>query len=77
MDRYLSKLGLGAAALLLSATAIADNVQIDKVRIAHSDQRTRIVLDLDRSAEHKLFTLSNPNRVVVDLASGRFAAGKI
>ena len=56
---------------------MAQDVRIDNVRIGHSADRTRIVLDLNNAAEHKLFTLSNPNRVVIDLAGGEFAPGSL
>jgi N-acetylmuramoyl-L-alanine amidase len=77
MFRYLSTIGIGALALLLQVPVLAQDVRINDVRIAHTDNRTRIVLDLSRSAEHKLFTLSNPNRVVVDLAGGEFVSGSL
>jgi N-acetylmuramoyl-L-alanine amidase len=63
----------GFCMLLLAGQLAAQAVQVKNVRIAHVDSRTRIVLDIDQSSEHKLFTLSNPNRVVIDLEQGSFA----
>ncbi len=65
---------VGIALLALSLPLQAQNVLIEDVRIAHSKERTRIVLDLSRQADHTLFTLSNPNRVVVDLPKGKFSS---
>lgn len=68
---------VGFCLLALSIPVLAQDVRIENVRIAHSGDRTRIVLDLNRSAEHQLFTLTNPNRVVVDLAGGKFVSGAL
>ncbi len=38
---------------------------------ATSGDHTRVVFDLSRSIEHNLFTLTNPNRVVIDLRDTR------
>ncbi|NND55281.1 MAG: AMIN domain-containing protein [Gammaproteobacteria bacterium] len=62
-------------ALTLASIAAAQTVQVKDVRIAHADSRTRVVLDLSNAAEHNLFDLTNPNRVVVDLSNARFATG--
>ena len=64
---------VGIALLALSLPLLAQNVLVEDVRIAHSKERTRIVLDLSRATDHTLFTLANPNRVVVDLPNGKFA----
>ncbi len=68
---------VGVCLLALSIPVLAQDVRIENVRIAHSGDRTRIVLDLNHSAEHQLFTLTNPNRVVVDLAGGEFVRGAL
>lgn len=56
-------------ALLLCATAQAADVRIDGVRTWAGPERTRVVFDLSSPAEHRLFTLSNPARVVIDLSN--------
>jgi N-acetylmuramoyl-L-alanine amidase len=61
--------------LVLAGQLAAQTVHVKNVRIAHVDNRTRIVLDIDRASDYKLFTLSNPNRVVIDLAQGSFNMG--
>lgn len=61
--------------LLAGSQLAAETVRITGVRISDATDRTRVVLDLDRAAKYELFTLSNPNRVVVDLRGGAFALG--
>jgi N-acetylmuramoyl-L-alanine amidase len=68
---------MGFSLLLLSLSAQAQNVLVKDVRVAQSAERTRIVLDLNSAAQHKLFSLPNPNRVVVDVYNGKFAAGRL
>ena len=56
--------------LFLSA-AIAQAATVENIRIWSDDGRTRVVLDLSRAAQHKIFTLRGPDRIVVDLADSR------
>ena len=65
---------LGFAALGLAGLAAADSARVEHVRLAAQEGRTRLALDLSRAVEHKVFTLSNPERVVVDIRPARFAA---
>ena len=58
-------------AALIAIPASAEPVHIKNVRIASQDGKTRVALDLDRRVEHKIFTLSNPHRVVIDIMPGR------
>lgn len=62
---------LACVAFVANGFAVAAPVQVEGVRIATDDARTRIALDLSQPAEHKLFTLSNPHRVVIDIKPGR------
>lgn len=41
--------------------------QVDSVRLHRAPDHTRIVFDLDENVEHKVFVLTNPDRVVLDL----------
>lgn len=55
-------------ALLLGASAAwAADVMVKDVRIWAGPDATRLVLDLSAPAEHSLLTLSNPDRVVIDI----------
>lgn len=54
--------------IMVSAFALnAHALTLDNIRIGKHDERTRIVLDVDQAVDFKAFTLTNPNRIVVDL----------
>ena len=56
---------LGGCALLASfALSAAD---VEEVRVWRAPDHTRLVFDLSGEVEYKLFTLSNPSRVVIDI----------
>lgn len=44
-----------------------------EARLAGDAKRTRLVVDLDRAAEFRVFTLANPYRVILDLPDVQFA----
>ncbi|WP_250460171.1 N-acetylmuramoyl-L-alanine amidase [Microbulbifer litoralis] len=58
--------------LLLSLPA--QSAEVEGVRLWRAPDHTRLVFDLSGPAEHKLFTLSGPHRVVIDVADTRLAA---
>jgi N-acetylmuramoyl-L-alanine amidase len=60
-------------ALTLSAAVVQAATTVEDIRIWFEDGRTRLVLDLDRPAEHSLFTLRGPDRLVLDLKDSRIA----
>jgi len=41
------------------------------VRLWHAPESSRLVFDLDRASDHKIFTLSSPNRLVIDIVNAR------
>lgn len=47
--------------------------EVQSIRLASGPEATRVVLDLTGPAEHKLFSLSAPNRIVIDLPNTRAA----
>ncbi|MFT7133106.1 MAG: N-acetylmuramoyl-L-alanine amidase [Cyclobacteriaceae bacterium] len=57
------------AVLLIApaSQALASPVTIESVRVRPSPERTRIVFDLSAPVEHKVFTLTNPRRLVIDI----------
>jgi N-acetylmuramoyl-L-alanine amidase len=55
------------AILLLLASFKAAAVEVSGFRVWADPVKTRAVLDLDRKADYRLFTLEDPHRVVVDL----------
>lgn len=60
------RIGLAAALSLLVTTA-ASAQSLKEVEVRGVGDGTRIVLDLDGEVSHKSFTLSNPDRIVLDL----------
>lgn len=42
------------------------HADVEEIRIWQSPDSTRLVFDLDEPVKHKIFPLSNPNRVVID-----------
>ncbi|WP_428239675.1 N-acetylmuramoyl-L-alanine amidase [Gynuella sp.] len=66
------KILLLVASLCFSVLSFATDVE--GIRLWKAPDNTRIVFDLSDSVDHKLFTLTNPNRVVVDLKSSNFKA---
>lgn len=57
---------------LVSSTAWA-NV-LESIRVWPSPDETRVVIDLKTEAKHSFFTLSSPDRIVVDLQNTQLAA---
>ncbi|MDH3978104.1 MAG: N-acetylmuramoyl-L-alanine amidase [Gammaproteobacteria bacterium] len=57
----------GLAVFMCSWAVLAAPVAIEGVRVAAQDGKTRVALDLNNRAEHRIFTLNNPYRVVIDV----------
>jgi len=55
--------------LLGTLEANATQTTIDGLRVRPSPERTRVVFDLGHPADYKIFTLENPDRVVIDIRS--------
>ena len=49
------------------APALAAEAVVTDIRIGAQKDLTRIVLEIDRQVAFSVFTLTNPNRIVVDL----------
>lgn len=62
------------AALLLMICSSSFGAEVDGLRVWADPEKTRAVLDLDESADYRLFTLQGPDRVVIDLKRSTFAA---
>jgi len=62
----------GALLALLAGTAQA--VEIRDLRLWAGPDHTRVVLELSGPAAHNLFSLRNPDRVVLDMANATLAA---
>ncbi|HLS84114.1 MAG TPA: N-acetylmuramoyl-L-alanine amidase [Arenimonas sp.] len=64
------------ASLLLALTGLpAVAAQLQGVQVLEGDTGTRAVLEFDQPPEYRLFTLANPNRLVLDLAASHLATG--
>jgi len=63
---------LTTLSLLLAGQCLAGSaVDIQGVRLWAAPDNTRIVFDISGSHRHKLFSLENPERVVIDVQDGR------
>jgi len=61
--------------LLISLPALAGQAEVIGVRIWPAPDHTRLVFDLSGPAEHSLFTLPDPDRIVIDLKNARLRSG--
>lgn len=57
----------GFAVALMLFAPLASAVELRELRLWEGPEATRVVFDLDGEVKHSLFTLSNPERVVVDI----------
>ncbi len=64
---------VGALALFLWSAAALPATEVENIRVWSEKGRTRVVLDLSRPAQHNIFTLRGPDRLVVDLKDGRLS----
>ncbi|GAB1261691.1 N-acetylmuramoyl-L-alanine amidase [Aurantivibrio plasticivorans] len=70
--RYVQSL-LIAALVVIGGEAYATQ-NVESVRLWRAPDNTRIVFDLSGPVEHKIFTLANPNRLVIDVNNAQFKA---
>jgi N-acetylmuramoyl-L-alanine amidase len=63
---------LAAAIVWLPA---AHGAEVQGMRVSSDGQGTRLVLDLSAPVDHRLFTLDDPNRIVVDLVGSTLDDG--
>ena len=59
--------------LAVLAAGLVQAAEVRNLRVWADPDKTRTVLDLSGPVEYKLFTLSNPERLVVDIQSARVA----
>jgi N-acetylmuramoyl-L-alanine amidase len=60
--------------MLFLAAGSLSAADLRGVRLVEDGQGTRAVVEVDSLADYKLFTLSNPDRLVLDLSQARLAA---
>ena len=66
-----------ALAMLPLAGAALGATLVEDVRTWDGPSHTRVVFDLSRAPDHRLFTLTDPHRAVIDLHGGRISADQI
>lgn len=54
---------------LLSFSPLASAAELRDLRLWDSPESTRLVFDLNGEVQHKVFTLNNPDRVVIDIST--------
>ncbi len=54
--------------IVTQSIAFAD---VQGLRLWHAPESSRLVFDLDRRAEHRIFPLSSPNRLVIDIDNSK------
>jgi len=57
--------------LFLGSACVAADVRVENVRMWPAPDHTRVVFDISGPVEHALFSLEDPERVVVDLRDAR------
>ncbi|MGH8398047.1 MAG: N-acetylmuramoyl-L-alanine amidase [Gammaproteobacteria bacterium] len=63
-----------ALILLWPVVALATPVKVQGVHFAPAAGHATLIFDLSGPVDHRIFTLSNPNRVVIDVDNARLAA---
>ena len=57
--------------IFISSSVFAKTVSVDNVRIWAAPESTRVVFDISGPVKHKQFTLTGPNRTVIDIKNSR------
>jgi N-acetylmuramoyl-L-alanine amidase len=60
--------------IFLSSTVLAGGTLVKGTRIWVSPDYTRVVFDVSNQADYHLFTLHNPERVVIDIKDGKWSS---
>lgn len=71
LKKFVGMGGLVVAPAVSRVAESAQNAAIKNIRLSQTNDRTRLVFDLNRSIEHSLFRLNNPERVVLDIKNTR------
>lgn len=61
--------------VLMLAAGLASGAELRDLRLLDGPDGTRVVFDLDRESAPKVFTLGNPDRVVIDFSDARLSEG--
>lgn len=71
--QVMTRTRLTTCLLLLSLAGAVVAGEIENVRVWTGPDKTRVVLDLDRSVDYSVFSLDDPDRLVVDIDGSRMA----
>ena len=63
------------ATVLCLVAGLVGAAEVEGLRIWSGPESTRLVLDLSTPVEHRVFSLKDPNRVVVDLSDAKLRSG--
>jgi N-acetylmuramoyl-L-alanine amidase len=66
-------MALSVSGWLLSSSMVSaqqEANQVNSVRLWHSPDKTRVVFDVSADIKHNIFSLKNPERLVVDIKNG-------
>lgn len=77
IERILGKAGLKAWLVLLLFSLVASPVyaaSVKSLRLWRAPDNTRLVFDLSAPVEHKVFTLNNPARLVIDVSGASMSS---
>lgn len=74
--RLLSRFFVSLACSLLATATAHAATRVTDVRLWSGPEGTRLVLDLSGPVRHEVFTLENPDRIVVDLSDAELAMRK-
>ena len=73
--------GMGGAAGLSGVSGMShasvSKAQIQDIRLSKNDGYVRLVFDLDRSVQHSIFSLHQPERIVLDLKNASMPHGLV
>ncbi|MBT8118502.1 MAG: N-acetylmuramoyl-L-alanine amidase [Gammaproteobacteria bacterium] len=70
--------GLAASAVPgLTSAKTAAGVQVKDIRLSKNKNYVRLVFDLDKIADHSLFALQGPDRVVLDVKNAKMPHGMV
>ena len=74
-----SGLAVSVAPAISSAakSVSSDNAKIQQIRLSNNKGYIRLVFDLDKSAEHSIFSLHAPERVVLDIKQANMSHGMV
>ncbi|MBD3647153.1 MAG: N-acetylmuramoyl-L-alanine amidase, partial [Pseudomonadales bacterium] len=69
--RLIIQILLPFSLVFATSLAAAAVTSVESIRVRPSPERTRIVFDLGNPVEHRIFGLSNPERLVIDIMDAR------